>query len=178
MTETEPKVYLGYIQSDERGAGDLVLTRVAERLRAAGTTVHGAIQCNTERADGGLCDMDVSILPNGRVLRVSQNLGREARGCRLDAAALEQAVADVKQSFSPTAALLLINKFGKQEAAGGGFRGLIGDAIGWGVPVLTSVNRLNIDAFEAYTAGTATKLPAREEALLEWFQTISEERKL
>ncbi|WP_300531453.1 DUF2478 domain-containing protein [uncultured Mameliella sp.] len=163
---------LGYIRSVDRGVGDMVLSNVAERLIAQGVRVHGAIQVNRDRSDGQRCDMDIRILPEGREIRVSQSLGLGARGCRLDSGALETAVASVGASLGPNADLLIVNKFGKQEACGAGFRVLIGDAITYGVPVLTCVNALNQEAFDRFAAGLQVRLDACETALINWCHTF------
>ena len=150
----------------------MVLSNVAERLIAQGVRVHGAIQVNRDRSDGQRCDMDIRILPEGREIRVSQSLGLGARGCRLDSGALETAVASVGASLGPNADLLIVNKFGKQEACGAGFRVLIGDAITYGVPVLTCVNALNQEAFDRFAAGLQVRLDACETALINWCHTF------
>ncbi|MGH1356523.1 MAG: DUF2478 domain-containing protein [Thalassovita sp.] len=172
----EPPVRLGYITSQSRGAGDIILTEVATRLLSAGHKVYGAVQNNTERTDGDRCDMDIVVLPGGQQLRVSQALGPGAKGCRLDNGALAQAVADVEKGFSPQADLLVVNKFGKQEAIGGGFRDLIANALSWGVPVLTSVNALNLDAFKQFAAGIETQLQPDDAQIAEWVRGASKAR--
>jgi nucleoside-triphosphatase THEP1 len=163
---------LGYILFQDRGVGDTVLTRVADRLIAQGLRVCGATQVNRNRRDEQRCDMDIRILPEGPEIRVSQSLGPGARGCRLDSGALESAVARVGASFGPNADLLIVNKFGKQEACGVGFRTLIGDAIALGVPVLTCVNAQNHEAFDQFSAGMHVRLEACETALVDWYRTI------
>ena len=55
-------------------------------------------------------------------LRISQDRGKWARGCRLDAGSLELAVAQVASALDVGADLMIINKFGKHEAEGRGFR--------------------------------------------------------
>ncbi|WP_232281589.1 DUF2478 domain-containing protein [Sagittula stellata] len=162
---------LGYIRSEDRGVGDMLLSHVAERLIAQGLRVHGAIQVNRDRHDGQRCDMDIRLLPEGREIRVSQSLGLGARGCRLDSGALETAVACVGASFAPDADVLIVNKFGKQEACGAGFRTLIGEAISMGVPVLTCVNAMNQTAFDEFSAGFQVRLDACETTLLNWCRT-------
>lgn len=162
---------LGYIRSEDHGSSDTVLRNVAERLIAQGVRVCGAIQVNRDRRDGQRCDMDIRILPDGPEIRVSQSLGLGARGCRLDSGALETAVARVGASFGPNADLLIVNKFGKREACGAGFRALIGDAITSGVPVLTCVNAMNQEAFDQFSAGLQVRLEASETALVNWFRS-------
>ena len=87
--------------------------------------------------------MQLQVLPNGPVIRINQNLGREARGCRLDGGALEQAVVEVSRR-TQSAQALIVNKFGKLEAAGRGYVPLIVEALDNGIPVLIGVNALNL----------------------------------
>lgn len=159
---------IAYTIAPGRGDMDLVLFKLAHSLLDRGYRPIGTVQINCDRADAGPCDMDVKVLPAGPVIRISQSLGREARGCRLDAGALESAVVHVEASLAEGADCLIVNKFGKQEAEGRGFRPLIAEALSRGMPVLVGLNRLNADAFEAFTAGMAVELPPEEGALLDW----------
>ncbi len=79
---------IAYTMAPDRGDTDLILHRVAQSIVAAGYRPAGTVQINTERADAGPCDMDVLVLPAGPKVRISQSLGREGRGCRLDPEAL------------------------------------------------------------------------------------------
>lgn len=151
-----------------RGETDLLLAKVASDLAGRGLRCCGTVQINTECADAGPCDMDVRVLPDGPVLRISQNLGRGARGCRLDPAALETAAGLTAARLASGADILIVNKFGKHEAEGRGFRDPIARAIETGVPVLVGLNALNHPAFEAFTAGMATRLPQDPAALMDW----------
>jgi hypothetical protein len=151
-----------------RGDTDLVLQRLATDLAARGLRCCGTVQINSERADAGPCDMDVRVLPDGPVLRISQDLGPQARGCRLDSAALETAVGLVAARLSSGGDLLIINKFDKHEAEGRGFRDVIAEAIAMDVPVLVGLNALNRQAFEAFAGGLATQLPPERAALMAW----------
>lgn len=150
-----------------KGDTDLLLERLARRLAARGLRLCGTVQTNTECADG-LCDMDVQVLPDGPVLRISQSLGAGARGCRLDPAALETAVGLVGARLRGGADLLMINKFGKQEAEGHGFRDVIAEALAMEVPVLVGLNGLNQDAFDAFAQGLAERLAPDPDALEAW----------
>ena len=60
---------------------------------------------------------------------------------------------------APGRRLCIVNKFGKVEAEGQGFRPLIAEALGAGIPVLTSVTPVYRPAFEAFVADLATPLP-------------------
>ena len=163
---------LGYTIAPGRGETNLLLAEAAERLQKRGVRIVGTVQIDTDRTDGHKCDMDVMVLPKGNVIRISQNLGRAARGCRMNAAALESAVADTEAALVDGADLLLINKFGKHEAEGRGFRGVIAEALARDIPVLAGVNNLNHDAFLEFSEGLAEELPANSAALKAWLEDV------
>ncbi|MBE1282711.1 MAG: DUF2478 domain-containing protein [Rhodobacteraceae bacterium] len=167
-------MHLAYVMTQERGATDRLLSAFADALAKQGVRTAGIVQTNTECADDRLCDMDVQVLPDGAVFRISQSLGREARGCRLDPTALEEAVGLVTNSLTEAARpqLLIVNKFGKHEADGRGMRPVIGEAMAQGIPVLTGVNRLNREKFEAYSDGAAIELEPSLEALKTWLDSV------
>lgn len=161
---------LGYVISEGRGAADLVLADVAARLVAEGWPLAGAVQVNSDRGAAHPCDMDLHVLAAGRIIRISQNLGALSAGCRLDPAGLEQAAGLVERALdaTPRPRLLIVNKFGKQEIDGRGFRPVIGRALAEGVPVLTAVNAGQIDGFESFAHGMAEVVPAETGAILDW----------
>ncbi|SMX44373.1 DUF2478 domain-containing protein [Actibacterium lipolyticum] len=159
---------LGYVTTQGRGASDRLLFDAAVALRAEGLRVAGAVQENVERDPTRSCDMDLHVLTNDSVVRISQNLGRGSRGCRLDPEGLEQAVGLVGAALDGPIDLLIINKFGKQELEGRGFRPLIGQALAQGVPVLTSVGEGKRDGFAAYADGMAEQIEADLPAVLAW----------
>lgn len=164
---------LAYTMAPGRGDTDLVLERLAADLSACGTRCCGTVQINTARADAGPCDMDVRVLPEGPVLRISQTLGPSARGCRLDPAALETAAGLVAAKLASGADLLIINKFGKHEADGRGFREVIAEAVAADVPVLVGLNALSREAFETFAGGMAVQLPPDLEALKDWVGRVT-----
>jgi nucleoside-triphosphatase THEP1 len=159
---------LGYVAGGGRGSSDRLLAAVAERLRADGFPVAGVVQVNTLFDPARPCHMDLMVLSRGETIRISQNLGPLARGCRLDPSGLETAVGHVERALEAAPRLLIVNKFGKVEAEGRGFRPVIGAALAQGVPVLTSVSPGNLAAFEAFAEGLAEPLPADEAAILDW----------
>ncbi|MFN4192073.1 MAG: DUF2478 domain-containing protein, partial [Tabrizicola sp.] len=110
---------LAYVTLQGRGRTDALIAAAAERLQAEGLRLAGTVQSNIERPDRRKCDMDLMILPDGPVIRISEDRGGLARGCTLDSGALEQSVAMVQQRL-PGADLLVVNKFGKREAEGKG----------------------------------------------------------
>ena len=154
--------------TEGRGELDPLLHDVARGAIARGLRVAGIVQVNSDRPGCARCDMDAVVLPDGPVIRISQSLGREARGCRLDADGLETAVGATQAQLARGADLLIINKFGKQEAAGRGFRPVIAEALEAGIDVLVGVNPLNVAALREFAQGMEDALPPDAAALEDW----------
>lgn len=150
-----------------RGETDRLLASVAARLQGQGVALAGAVQFNLDCGDE--CEMEVQVLPDGPVIGISQSLGPGSQGCRLDAGALETAVAEVAARMAG-ARLLIVNKFGKHEAEGRGFRGLIGSALEGGMPVLIGVNAMNMQAFQAFAGEMAE--PVLPDTLDAWLAEV------
>ncbi|MBT8153761.1 DUF2478 domain-containing protein [Epibacterium ulvae] len=163
---------LAYVRDPERGATDKLLSALADRLQELGIRTAGIVQINEEICDTELCDMDVKVLPDGAHIRISQSLGHESRGCRLDPEALERAVALVQESLKqePAPQILLVNKFGKHEANGRGMRVVFAEALERGIPVVSGVNKMNVDAFHDFSGGIAEAAPLDVDGLVNWVQ--------
>lgn len=164
---------LAFISAVTPGAADRLLAEVADRLEAEGWPLAGVVQINSERAGSTRCDMDLRVLGQGGrhdgLVRISQQLGAGSQGCRLDPEGLQTAVGVVEAALAPARpALLILNKFGKAEIEGRGFRDVIGAALAEGVPVLLGLKPLNRPGFEAFAQGYATALPAELDAVLDW----------
>ncbi|MET3792834.1 DUF2478 domain-containing protein [Aquamicrobium terrae] len=168
---------LGYVTVQGKGRIDLLLAEVVERLEARGMALAGTVQTNIERHDRPRCDMDLRLLPDGPVVRISVDRGAEARGCRLDAGALEQSTLWVAGALAK-AELLVVNKFGKQEAEGKGLAGCMAHALERGLPVLVGVNGLNLPAFLEFTDGMAQQLPPDAARVADWCLTAVAETAL
>lgn len=114
--------------------------------------------------------MELCGIGRAGLWRISQRLGTLSRGCRLDPQGLESAAGEVAAALAaePAAELLLINKFGKQEVDGRGFRPVIAEALLRDLPVLTAVNAKNLPAFLAFAEGLAEPVAPEPEALRQW----------
>ncbi len=164
---------IAYTMAPRRGDTDLFLFSVAQDLGARGYQTCGTVQINTKRGDHP-CDMDVQVLPDGPILRISQSLGRNSKGCRLDPSALENAVGFVAGRLTSGAEVLIVNKFGKHEADGRGFRTVIAEAIERDIPVLVGVNALNLAAFKEFVGPDALWLEPSAKAVISWFEATSQ----
>jgi hypothetical protein len=167
-----------YTMTEGRAALDPLLHAVARDAIALGLRVAGVVQVNTDRPGAARCDMDALVLPDGPPIRISQSLGPQARGCRLDPEGLETAVAIAGARLTEGADLLIVNKFGKQEALGRGFRPVIAAALEAGTDVLVGVNAMNLEALERFTGGMADPVQADRTSLVAWVEGACTRRRI
>ena len=162
---------LGIVKYDG-GEGGNILSRCAHALKQGGYTIAGVIQTDVQRAGQRKCDMYLEDISTGRTLRISQFRGNEARGCRLDHAALAEAMTLVESAVAASPQLLILNKFGKEESQGRGFLPLMAEALSRGIPVLTGVNELNKAACETLLGGSWVALRPDESEIVEWCKNL------
>lgn len=163
-------MHIAGVELDRAGATDRALAGLAARLSAGGLQISGALQAPRSGRD----EMAVLLLPRHERLGISQSLGAGAGGCTLDPDALARAVAQIETEFRTRRPdLLLLNRFGREEAAGRGLRGVIAEAAQAGVPVLVAVAPDYAADFAAFTGGLAATLPNRPEALDAWWRSVA-----
>lgn len=162
---------IAVLAAEGRGETDRLISEAAAALEARGLRLRGIVKVLQDRPEGAHhCDMDVRVLPGGGVIRITQSLGPEAEGCRLNPAAIAEAVAAVEASKEAPADLFVLNKFGPEEAEGRGFRAAIADALSRGTPVLVGLGggAQSRAAFAQFSAGLAEALPADLGAIVDW----------
>lgn len=158
---------LAHVSVTGRGETDRLLAKVVALLETDGLRLAGTVQTNLARAGRDRCDMDLRVLPDGPVFRISEDRGAMARGCLLDPQAIETAAVEVAARIGG-ADLLVVNKFGKQEAAGRGFVPAIASAIARGMPVLVGVNGLNLPDYLTFAGGLSVALPPVAADIRDW----------
>ncbi|MBD9529177.1 DUF2478 domain-containing protein [Paracoccus sp. PAR01] len=151
---------LGFVTiTDTAGSADRLLAETARALAAQGLRLAGAIQKNIDRGPDQVCDMELRILgDDGPEIGITQDLGNCSEGCRLDTDALAQAVGRAEAALAQGVDLVIVNKFGKQESFGGGFRDFIAHALAQDVPVLLSVPTEQLDDFRAFAGDMAEEI--------------------
>lgn len=149
---------------------DRAMASAIAPLEDLGVPLAGALQVPAEHVEGRHpCDMLLKDLASGEVSAIAEERGRHAAGCRLDVGMLTEIGEDVVCSLHDgEPKLLVVNKFGKIEAAGGGLRGAIAEAVEFGVPVLVGVPARNLDSWRAFAGALALELPVEPRAIAEW----------
>jgi len=150
---------------------DTTLAETAAVLRSTGMNVRGIIQEEFGGSDGIKPITRLRNVADGTLMQISQDLGPNARGCRLDPGALAEATRRLETIVEGGADLLILNRFGRSESEGTGLRPVIEAAILAGIPVLIAVRDEYIAAWDAFHAGMAVWLPADTKAVLDWYRS-------
>jgi hypothetical protein len=112
--------------------------------------------------------MYVKDLLGGDEVKISLDRGNEARGCRLDPDAFARIDAWIVRAVLERVDLLIINKFGKEEARGRGLRPVIAEALIAEIPLVIGVSTRNLCEFQTFVEGVATRLTPDVEAITAW----------
>lgn len=147
-----------------------LLRSIAAELIADGIVCAGFIQRDVERAGRSRCDMILEEIRTGTAIPISEDRGDGARGCRLDECGLSRAIVATLETLNAAPDVIFINKFGKAEAEGRGFRPLIAEAVERNIPVLIAVPLSNIESWRHFSSGFAVefaieRLPAEVDHL-------------
>lgn len=154
----ENRIALAAVRFSDEDRIDELLETVARSVQARGCSVAGFLQ--RETPDGpGCCPVTyLESIATGEQVRISQALGAGSRGCRLDPRALAGATGHLLADLDARPQLLVLNRFGKGESDGHGFRSAIEKACSHGVPVLTAVRATYEPAWNAFADGLGTFL--------------------
>jgi nucleoside-triphosphatase THEP1 len=165
---------LAAIRFNHEDSVDDLLEFAARALQTKGVSVTGYLQRETE--DASCCNIThLEDLSDGALYRISQALGSGSRGCRLDPTALAEVSGMLHTTLETGTDFLVLNRFGKGESEGQGFRAAIEKALDMRTPVLTAVREAYAAAWEEFTDGSAVLLPPDKVAILDWAQTAVED---
>lgn len=147
---------------------DSMLAAAAQELARQGLRVAGAIQVNEEHADRRCAKMALKELTSGRFFDISVCKLPSEPGCTLDPPALEDVAGLVASTLDRGADVMIINRFGKQEVAGDGFRSVIEAAVAGDIPVVVAVNDAHRESWNAFTGAEAATLTADLTSVVAW----------
>lgn len=147
---------------------DELMAEVAACLRQGDVRLGGVVQHNQDDCSSGCASMVLEDLASGRIFAISEDRGAGATGCRLDAAGLAAAGGAVASAIDGTVDLLIINKFGKQEALGQGLRAEIAAGFLSGLPLLTAVREDMLGAWGEFVGEAWQRLPPERAAIEGW----------
>src|SRR5215472_8007468 len=165
---------IGLVVYDDGLLGDALIARCAAALAASGYRLGGVVQSNAPRRGRRRCDMYVKDLLGGDEVKISLDRGNEARGCRLDPDAFARIDTWVECAVRERVDLLIINKFGKEEAHGRGLRPVIAEALIAGIPLVIGVSTRNFCDFLSFIGDSATRLRPDVKAITAWCRNAIE----
>jgi nucleoside-triphosphatase THEP1 len=166
--ETFASPIAAVVHDTRSAAVDQVILEAAGRLRARGIRLGGLVQHNVEKDGADCAEMRLEDLASGRCVSISLKRTKGASGCRLDAAGLAEAAALGAQGIARGVDLAIISKFGAQEAAGKGLREELALAVVNATPLLTSVSRRLLPAWQDFIGENWTRLPPDAAAIEAW----------
>lgn len=156
------------IRAKRDSAVDDILETTALALGSDGRKVLGFLQ--RERTGDGECCGEIALqdIGTGELVTISQSLGPGARGCRLDPQALAGVAGSLLVRLADDTDLLILNRFGKGESEGQGFRAVIEEACLRGIPVLTVVRDNYVTAWEQFSGELGCLLAPDREGVVDW----------
>ncbi|MEJ5022557.1 DUF2478 domain-containing protein [Ochrobactrum vermis] len=157
---------------------DQLLAGVAHRARQAGLRVAGFLQHRETNTDECCRDIEIEHIGTGVTQIISQSLGSGSKGCRLDPAALADVAGSLLGELDDGADVLILNRFGKGETEGHGFRALIETAYARRIPVLTVVRETYVEGWNDFAGDCGILLAPDSKATLGWFDRVTEPRLL
>ena len=167
---------LAAVRFDNNQDIDLLLAQFAAMQIGQGTRVRGVLQSRGSQTGECNCrDMDLRVIGAVQKFRISQSLGNGSSGCRLHSGKLVECSAFLDQQLEQGCDLLVLNRFGKGESDGHGFRDLINKAIAMDVPVLLAVRPTYVESWNAYVGNCAEILSPDIQCLEEWFEGLKNE---
>lgn len=160
------RLALAAVVYGENEAVDALLAELRRCVEARGGRVGGVAQTP--------CDESIyaTHIESGRRIDLMQDLGACSEGCRLDTTALAEVAGLLAQSIAAAPDLLLVSRFGRAEAEGGGFLNEIGAAAAAGTPTLVGVSAKRSGEWQAFAGEFAESLPCSLEAVLAWWQEV------
>ncbi len=138
---------------------DTTMRSISIWLKERNHALAGFVQLNEAKPGRTRCNMILEELASGMRVGISEDRGPEARGCMLNMAELTRASMLATAALERGPDVLVINKFGKTEANGGGFRPLIAEALSRGIAILIAVPEANLPQWQLFSAGLAIDHP-------------------
>lgn len=147
------------------------LADFSARQRGTGRSVLGVVMRYRDQGPGRKRAMILIDIDSGTEYPVSQPLGTGACACQLDPRGFADASVVFRDALRRAPELVVCNRFGGLEAAGGGFADELLALMAAGIPVLTVVSEPYVAAWRAFS-GNAPLLPPEPDAWSVWLSAV------
>jgi hypothetical protein len=145
-----------------------IFTGIVDDCRRRGLSLAGVLQHPVCTGAAGHCDVVLEDLSTGMRTDLFEDRGPGAQGCRLDVAALAEVNGNVARALLGDPALLVLNKFGKVEAEGGGLLDLLATAVDRGIPVVIGVPIRNLESWRRFAGGMSVEFTSDPPEVMSW----------
>ena len=151
---------------------DAALAACVAAMAGEGAHVAGLLQRFGAEIRPGKHEMLLEVLPTGETIRLNDPRGAGVIGCILDADSLARAAMALRAGIRSRPDLLVVGRFGKEEAVGGGLRAELAEAILDGIPLLIGVRRSLLPDWEAFLGQPAVVLSPEPHATIAWARSV------
>lgn len=163
-----PRGDIAGILFDEHLDVDAVLASVTDLLRSKGIRVSGLLQRFGASTPAGKRSMYVEDIESGERVRLDLPRGSGASGCSLDPDSLAKAACLLRAAIRSRPDVLIVNRFGQQEAEGRGLRPELAEAVCAGLPTLVAVRQSLRSEWEGFVGEAGHILPPEPSAIVSW----------
>jgi hypothetical protein len=153
---------------------DAFLAELVHQLVNDGVRVFGVLQESLPGESGARPRIMLRDAHDGSRTTISEDRGPLAVSCRLDNGGLADVAGRLSMSIEAEPDLLVLNRFGKTESEGGGFRDVIIAATLRGIPVLIGVREERVADWRRFHGGMGEELPPNQDAVLAWVKGSKE----
>ncbi|MFC0239063.1 DUF2478 domain-containing protein [Rhodopseudomonas telluris] len=157
-----------------------VLTAFALRRKAEGVAIVGVIVPPEDTGhghdahggghEGCECRSELIDVATGDRYAMHQDLGSGSQACNLNSSSLALAAGAVERALAGKPELVVLSRFGGQEAQRGGLMSAFQAAVAAGVPVACVVTPKAEAVWDDFAGGLSVSLPPEADALEAWWQ--------
>ena len=151
---------------------DQLFADTVAKLKIDGVRLAGYLQREDPENTTYRSALYLENIVTGEKIKISQSLGSGSKGCRLDPSTLAELTKILSSEISTKTDLLILNRFGKGESDGQGFRIAIEKAITAGIPVLTAVRTDYLEAWRSFSGEFGVEIIPTAESIFAWCNTV------
>jgi len=147
---------------------DALMADLVARLKERGMRLSGAIQTASEVPGCDRRNLRLRALDDDWEIPILQDRGPLAKGCRLDYGSMVDVCAHIDAGFGKQTDLMVLNRFGRAEAEGGGLRQVLQRCVEADLPTLIAVRSDYLADWAAFHGGMAQTLSPDLPTVLAW----------
>jgi hypothetical protein len=141
-----------------------VFRALVRRLRS-GMRIAGVIEEDHGLGERACSAGRLQSIADGACYPIFQDLGPDSDACHLEGAGAVSAGEAIRRDIARGCDLVILSKFGKLEASGGGLAPAFAAAVEAGVPLLTAVSSTFLPGWERFAGSSTIALPPDMDAI-------------